>query len=1362
VRPACINTVKLAVRRSGFSSQRALAEESGLSLATISNFLTGKPVDRATFLELCEKLSLDCDAIADLNAELNDPLSQRTLAAIVFTDVVSFTPQMAANEHHTLTLVQRDLQQMQTLCQQFAGRVLKSLGDGLLLYFNSAEQAVLCAISIQQTLAETAAALPATEILQHRIGIDLGDVVYNDNDVMGSRVNLAARLQTQASPGGICLSQSVYDVVKAHLPVSADYLGERQLKGLQDPLPLYHIAPPASPQSAPVLPLNPQPDTPTLSSNNGKQDWGEAMDVSVFYGRSKELEILERWIGDDRCRLITLIGMGGIGKTALSIKLAERVKAAFAFVIWRSLRNAPPLPELLADWLGVLSSQGEGELPEAIGRRMTRLVEHLQHSRCLLVLDNVESILCTGDRAGSYREGYEDYAQFFQSVGESRHQSCLVLTSREKPGGLNAKEGKTLPIRSLRLAGLDPENAQAILKEKGFSSLETHTRTLIDYYSGNPLALKIASTTIQELFDGDVAQFLEQGSVVFGDISDLLEQQFNRLTVLEQQMMYWLAIEREWASLSTLREDLVSPAAPRALLESLESLQQRSLIEKMISPLTGKIAMFTQQPVVMEYVTERLIEHISRELMQGNFALFDSHALSKAQTKDYLRNTQARLILKPVLAQLQMHLGNQVAVKQQLDQTLSILKARPSQLPGYAAGNLLNLFSQLDVNLSGYDFSHLTVWQVYLQGVNLHGVNFAHADLTKSVFTQTLGDILAVAFSPDGTLLAIGIDRNLLLWHIADQRQIAILEGHSAWVRCVAFSPDGKILASGSIDQTIRLWDGQSGQCLKTLQGHTSSIQTIAFSPNGQQLASGSNDPVIRLWDLSTWQCIQTLQGHRDRILTVIFCPDQQTLISTSDDQTIRFWQLPSGECTQTITTHVNWMLSTALSPDGTTLVTGSDEQRVKFWNVQTGECVGTLLDEKTKIWAVAFSADGQFLATGSEDKTIRVWDVTTRQCLKIFQGHTYRVWLVNFSPDGRTLVSSGDDQTVRIWEIQSSQCLTTIESYSNWITSIAFSPDDRRLASGSKDQRIRLWDIETGQCIKIQAGHSDVVTSVAFSPDGKWFASGSDDHTIQLWNAHTSEWLKTFWGHRDWVQTIAFSPIDLSLPSGMGHLLASGSGDKTIKLWDVRSGECLKTLVGHRQRVKSVAMSPQGRTIASGSDDHSVKIWDVNTGDCLQTLQGHTDWVLSVAYSPDGKWLASGSGDRTIKLWNLQTGACVRTWQAHTHRVRSIAFSPDGATLASGSEDCQVKLWDGLTGACLQTLTGHQQIVWMVTFNHKGGIITSCSEDGSIRIWDSKTGACLKILSVDRPYEGMTITGAIGLTPAQRSTLTALGAINV
>ena len=1364
---AYINDAKSAVRRR-FSSQRALAENAEVALATVNNFLNGKPVDRAIFLDLCERLGLDPDKVTALEQESDTALSQRTLAAIVFTDIVSFTQRMATAENHTLALVQRDFQTMQTICQQFAGQLLKKLGDGLLLYFHSAEQAVLCSIAIQQSFAEAALHLPPEDSLLHRIGINLGDVVYGDRDVEGNNVILASRLQAESPPGGICISQAVYNVVKANLKISVNYIGERHIKGLQEPIPVYHIALPhnSNPQVSDGLP-------PHLSHTSSltKCDWGEAMEVSEFYGRTAELSILERWLTQDNCRLLTLIGIGGIGKTVLSIKLAEQHQKDFEFVIWRSLQNTPPLQDLLTDILDFLSDQNKFDVPKTLESRIKQLIEYLRKSRCLLVLDNVESILCEGDRAGAYRDGYEAYGHLFQRVGESRHQSCLVLTSREIPRGITAQASQQLPIRSMRLTGLDVENSQEILKARGLVYLETEIRQLIERYSGNPLALKIVSTTIQELFDGDTLQFLEQGTLVYGDIADLLDHQFNRLTEFEQQIMYWLAISREPISLVGLGEDMSPVASQRDLLESLESLQQRSLIEKVMLNLVGppvltqtrKSTTFTQQPVVMEYVTERLIDQICGELIRGNTGLLDSHALSKAQTTDYLRNTQQRLILKPIIERLRRLLGHRETVKTCLDRALSDLRSLSCPPSGYAAGNLLNLFHQAGVPLGGYDFSNLTVLQVYLQGVNLQHVNFARADLTKSVFTQILGDILSIDFSPDGKLLATGIDQQVVLWNIAERRQIASFEGHAAWVRCVAFSPDGSLLASGSQDQTIRLWDVYTGQWVKTLRGHTSGIQTIAFSPNGCQLASGSHGPDLWLWDVQTGQQVKMLQGHSDRILALHFSPDNQTLVSTSDDHTVRVWQLSSGNCLQTIETHVNWLLSSALSPDGKILVTGSDNQRVKFWDLETGECVETLSNYQPKVWCVEFSPDGKLLATGGNDNIIRWWNVETRQCFKTLQDHTHEVWLVKFSPDGQTFVSSGEDQTIKLWEVPSGRCLTTIESHSNWVSAIAFSPDDRTLVSGSKDHQLRLWDVQTGQCIQQLKGHNDVVTSVAFSPAKsspiqpkaavEILASASDDYTIQLWNPNTGERVDTLWGHEGWVHAIAFSPD--------GQHLVSGSSDHTVKLWQVSSRRCLHTLAGHHQRVKAVAYAPQGNTIASGSDDHTVKIWEVRNGSCMHTLQGHTDWVLSVVYSPDGQYLASGSSDRTIKLWNLKTGKCLITLEGHTHAVRSVAFSPAGLILASGSEDRCVKLWDISTGNCLQTLQGHEQIVWMVTFNHRGDTIASCSEDGTIRIWDSQTGDCLKGLSVERPYEGMVISGARGLTPAQRSTLCALGAVS-
>jgi WD40 repeat protein/predicted XRE-type DNA-binding protein len=1095
------------------------------------------------------------------------------------------------------------------------------------------------------------------------------------------------------------------------------------------------------------------------------QDWGEATDISVFCGRKIELETLQQWIVNEHCRLVILLGMGGIGKTTLAIKLAEQIQNEFEYLIWRSLRNAPPIQELLSDLIRFLSQEQETELPETIDGKISHLLEHLRTSRCLLILDNAESILSSNGRVGTYREGYERYEQLLKCIGETRHQSCLVLTTREKPKGLSYQEGENCQIHSLRLSGLTQENVEEIFQKKGLTVSPEEGQTLVEQYAGNPLALKMVATTIQELFAGDIAQFLEQGTVIFGDISNLLDQQFERLSDLEKQTMFWLAINREWVTLPELRDDIIPAVAVKSLLEALESLQLRSLIEKSTST---QLVSFTQQPVIMEYVTERLIDQVCQEMSTTEIVFFDRYPLIKAQAKHYLRHTQIRLILNPITERLLAIFGNKNNIKTSLNQILAKLRSSSStevlQRPGYAAGNILNLLGQLQIDTSGYDFSGLTIWQAYLQGKNLQRVNFAHSDLNKSVFTQTLGGILSAAFNNDGKLLATGIDNEIWLWQIADSRQILSYKGHINWVHSVTFSPDGQILASGSNDQTVRLWDVNTGQCLKTLRGHTGCVQSVVFSPDGTILASGSNDQTVRLWDIKTGKCLQVLTGHTNHLLSIFFTPDGQTLISSGEDQTVRICRVSTGDCLRIIETHINWLLSIALSPDGQTLVTGSDGKTVKFWDINSGKYLKKLPNYSSYVWAIAYAPwvdnadfpNRQILATGSEDRTVKIWDALTGECLKTLEGHRDRVWLVLFSPDNRTLLSASENQTVKLWDISTGNCLRTIKGYSNSVLSVTLSSDGQLLASSGRDQQVRLWDVATGKCLKTLQGHSNIVSSVTFAAklnESQILASGSDDCTIKIWDGETGECLRTIWGHSSWVQSLSFSPDRLTL--------ASGSRDGTVKLWDWQTGECLQTLEGHIHRVKTVAFSPDGMTLVSGSDDQTVKLWEVNTGICIQTFQGHQDWILSVTFSPCGSKIVSASGE-TIKLWDIGTGECLQTFAGHTHRVRSVVLSPDGQILASASDDETVKLWDVSTGKNIRTLQGHLKGVWSVVFSPNGETLISGSGDETIKFWSVETGECLQTLLADRPYEGMNITGAIGLTAAQKATLKALGAVEI
>ncbi|NEO88117.1 MAG: hypothetical protein F6J87_28260, partial [Spirulina sp. SIO3F2] len=464
-------------------------------------------------------------------------------------------------------------------------------------------------------------------------------------------------------------------------------------------------------------------------------DWGAAPALDEFYGRTTELAQLKRWVsgdeqlsvnseqlpvatsqndspftkggrGDDnpsplndslllkkgrgdQARLIALLGMGGIGKTTLSVKLAQDFQNQFDVVIWRSLRNAPPLNTLLTDLTVTLAGQPTlaGSVPE--------LLNTLRGRRCFIVLDNLETILQAG-KTGFYRSGYEDYGDLLRSIGEAKHQSCLILTSREKPPEIAALEGQSC-VQALMLSG-SPEAAQGILKAKAIRGTADQQTQLANLYGNSPLALKIVATSIQDLFQGEIAAFLAQETTVFNGIRRLLDEQFARLNPLEIQIMTWLAINRDWTAPEQLQRDIVPPVARSRILESLESLAWRSLIETAPAAPDATVGRYTQQPVVMEYVTDNLIAQIYEELITLEGDRFSRYPLTQTNVSEALRQSQVRLIIGPLVALLRNTFSSPRLLAKQLQKVLTRLRDNPQAR--YGAGNLIDIYAMLGIDLT--------------------------------------------------------------------------------------------------------------------------------------------------------------------------------------------------------------------------------------------------------------------------------------------------------------------------------------------------------------------------------------------------------------------------------------------------------------------------------------------------------------------------------------------------------------------------------------------------------------------------------------------------------------------------------------
>jgi len=1089
-------------------------------------------------------------------------------------------------------------------------------------------------------------------------------------------------------------------------------------------------------------------------------DWGEALSVPSFYGREADLATLLGWVVEERCHLVSVLGLGGIGKSALVVRTMREVASHFEVVLFRSLRDAPSYEALLSSCLAVLSPEPQDLVHEPLERRQNRLLEKLQSLRVLLVLDNLEVLLEEGEALGRLRPGYEGYGQLLEQVAHTEHQSCLLLTSREQPAALRALEGRRALVRSLRLSGLEASACAQLLGEHELVGAPEEYARLAERYAGNPLALSIVAETIADLFGGAISPFLLGGTILFGSITQLLQEQWERLSALEQMVLSWLAILREPVTLEELQAVLVAPLAPAQVLEAVDGLRRRSLVERGQRP-----GSFTLQSVVLEFVTDRLITTASQEIRQGQLALLREHGLSQAQAKDYVRQSQERLLVAPVLSRLESVHRGQAEVEGRLRELLSVVRSWAEGTQGYAPANLMALLRVLRGHLRGLDLSRLVLRGVHLQGVQLQDASLSGSLIQQSVFTETFDAIWAVTVSRSGQYwAAAGRRGEVRLWREFGQTLHLAWQAHTDIVMSLAFSPDERRLASGSFDGSVKLWDVESRALLWSGR-HPKSTLCLALAPDGQQLASGGSDGTVRCWEAQLGTPVQELP-HPGAVFALAWSPDGRLLASGDTLGTIRLWQRqPSGPARlwQALEAHSNWVRGLAFAPDGRLLASASWDSSVKLW--EWGEAGRLrqrqrLLGHTGQVNCVAWSPEGATLASGSNDRTIRLWEAQEGRTRLVFSGHSGVVEGLAFTPDGGSLFSGSEDGTLRLWDVQRGEPLRVLQGYTAALNDLDWRPDGTAIASAGSDSEVILWQVEDlggGRPPELLRGHAWSVCGVGWRPDGGLLASSGWDNAIRLWDGATGRPLQII-GDRDHPDTpfwgLAWSPD--------GTRLASGTFRRGVLLWE--GGADALRWIGRELPlwIRRVAWSPDGTRLVAGGDDGHVYVWDAADGRLLLQLAGHQGAVMSVAWSPDGSRLATSSGlgdSGEVVVWDASSGRRVRDVGGHPAVATAVTWSPSGEQLVSGGSDGRLRWWQLQSGECVRVREAHLGTVQTLKVSPDGSTLASCGDDGAIQLWNLQSGELLRTLRRDRPYERLNITGIRGLSEAQKASLRTLGA---
>lgn len=591
--------------------------------------------------------------------------------------------------------------------------------------------------------------------------------------------------------------------------------------------------------------------------------------------------------------------------------------------------------------------------------------------------------------------------------------------------------------------------------------------------------------------------------------------------------------------------------------------------------------------------------------------------------------------------------------------------------------------------------------------------------------------VVDIAYDASGDRLAAGCTDGAVRIFMAGGTQPFVIRAHDKRITALALAPDGRFVATASADGTAAVFESRDGTRIESFFSGSDASECVAFSPDGSLLACAAPGHALRLWNTVT-RTSTLIKGHSSHITRFCFSSDGRRLASASHDDDAIVWDTADGRRVAILGEHDANVIDLAFSPDGKQLATASSDRTIRRWWTDTGERTRTLKGHLSRIESIAWAADGRTILSGSRDGTALVWDGGLSDGPGVMRGHDREVDGLAFLPDSPRMVSWSRDGSARLWDADTTTFILRFGSRREPIRAAALSPDGRVVAVGADDDLVILHDTGDGSTRHTLRGHSRQVVSLDFSADGKLVASGSTDGEGRLWDAATGALRKTLPGHSSGVVAIRFSPD--------GRHVATLEKSGTARLWEVEGEGDPKLLDSATEPVRSIAFSPDGALLALGCEGGRTCLVHPRSGAPAGSLQADGNSVINLAFDPMSKRLVTVTPNSVCHLWSVVEKVHLRRLAGHISAVHAVRFSPDGTRIATGGSDRTVRLWEADTGTPLLTLRGHRGAVLSLAFSTDGQDLASTSADGNVRLWtrtDAEIHAQRRLAATSEPTEG-------------------------